>query len=97
MNQEQKEQIINLKNQRFGYKKIATEKKVIQISDKTAVDSLDGKNTFEQHQTDFIYQSAIIQLNKLLENTLITVDEYRQMEQEIRQELCPYLHELYPS
>lgn len=97
MNQEQKEQIINLKNQRFGYKKIATEKKVIQISDKTAVDSLDGKNTFEQHQTDFIYQSAVIQLNKLLENTLISVDEYRQMEQEIRQELCPYLHELYPS
>ena len=97
MNQEQKEQIINLKNQRFGYKKIATEKKVIQISDKTEVDSLDGKNTFEQHQTDFIYQSAIIQLKKLLENTLISVDEYCQMEQEIRRELCPYLHELYPS
>ena len=50
-----------------------------------------------KYQTDFIYQCVIIQLKKLLENTLISVDEYRQMEQEIRQELCPYLHELYPS
>ncbi|BBE39969.1 hypothetical protein FGCSD_0743 [Streptococcus dysgalactiae] len=60
-------------------------------------ESSSDSDTFVQHQTDFIYQCTIIQLNKLLENTLITVDEYRQMEQEIRQELCPYLHELYPS
>ena len=74
-----------------------SEKKVFQIEDKAEIVSSSDTNTFEQHQTDFIYQCTIIQLNKLLENTLITVDEYRQMEQEIRQELCPYLHELYPS
>lgn len=74
-----------------------TEKKVFQVEDKVAIESSNDSNTFEQHQTDFIYQCAIIQLKKLLEKTLITVDEYRQMEQEIRQELCPYLHELYPS
>lgn len=74
-----------------------TEKKGYQITDKTMNESSSDSDTFVQHQTDFIYQCTIIQLNKLLENTLITVDEYRQMEQEIRQELCPYLHELYPS
>lgn len=74
-----------------------SEKKVFQIEDKAEIVSSSDTNTFEQHQTDFIYQCTIIQLKKLLENTLITVDEYRQMEQEIRQELCPYLHELYPS
>ena len=74
-----------------------SEKKVFQIEDKAEIVSSSDTNTFEQHQTDFIYQFTIIQLKKLLENTLITVDEYRQMEQEIRQELCPYLHELYPS
>ncbi|MFK4967084.1 SHOCT domain-containing protein [Lactococcus garvieae] len=73
------------------------EKKVFQIEDKTEIVSSSDTNTFEQYQTDFIYQCVIIQLKKLLENTLISVDEYRQMEQEIRQELCPYLHELYPS
>ena len=72
-------------------------KKVFQIEDKAEIVSSSDTNTFEQHQTDFIYQSAIIQLKKLLENTLISVDEYCQMEQEIRRELCPYLHELYPS
>lgn len=74
-----------------------TEKKGYQITDKTMNESSSDSDTFVQHQTDFIYQCTIIQLKKLLENTLITVDEYRQMEQEIRQELCPYLHELYPS
>lgn len=74
-----------------------TEKKGYQITDKAMNESSNDSDTFVQHQTDFIYQCTIIQLNKLLENTLITVDEYRQMEQEIRQELCPYLHELYPS
>ena len=74
-----------------------TEKKGYQITDKAMNESSSDSDTFEQHQTDFIYQCTIIQLKKLLENTLITVDEYRQMEQEIRQELCPYLHELYPS
>ena len=74
-----------------------TEKKGYQITDKAMKESSSDSDTFVQHQTDFIYQCTIIQLNKLLENTLITVDEYRQMEQEIRQELCPYLHELYPS
>ena len=73
------------------------EKKVFQIEDKTEIVSSSDTNTFEQYQTDFIYQCVIIQLKKLLENTLISVDEYCQMEQEIRQELCPYLHELYPS
>ena len=73
------------------------EKKVFQIEDKTEIVSSSDTNTFEQYQTDFIYQCVIIQLKKLLENTLISVAEYRQMEQEIRQELCPYLHELYPS
>ena len=68
------------------------EKKVFQIEDKTEIVSSSDTNTFEQYQTDFIYQCVIIQLKKLLENTLISVDEYRQMEQEIRQELCPYLH-----
>ncbi|EMF0257321.1 SHOCT domain-containing protein [Lactococcus petauri] len=74
-----------------------TEKKGYQITDKAMNESSSDSDTFVQHQTDFIYQCIIIQLKKLLENTLITVDEYRQMEQEIRQELCPYLHELYPS
>ena len=74
-----------------------TEKKGYQITDKAMNESSSDSDTFVQHQTDFIYQCTIIQLNKLLENTLITVDEYRQMEQEIRRELCPYLHELYPS
>ena len=74
-----------------------TEKKGYQITDKAMNESSSDSDTFVQHQTDFIYKCTIIQLNKLLENTLITVDEYRQMEQEIRQELCPYLHELYPS
>lgn len=74
-----------------------TEKKGYQITDKAMNESSSDSDTFVQHQTDFIYQCAIIQLKKLLEKTLITVDEYRQMEQEIRQELCPYLHELYPS
>lgn len=74
-----------------------TEKKGYQITDKAMNESSSDRDTFVQHQTDFIYQCTIIQLKKLLENTLITVDEYRQMEQEIRQELCPYLHELYPS
>ena len=74
-----------------------TEKKVFQVEDKAVIESSSDSNTFEQHQTDFIYQYAIIQLKKLLENTLISVDEYRQVEQEIRQELCPYLYELYPS
>lgn len=74
-----------------------TEKKGYQITDKAMNESSSDSDTFVQHQTDFIYQCTIFQLNKLLENTLITVDEYRQMEQEIRQELCPYLHELYPS
>lgn len=74
-----------------------TEKKGYQITDKSMNESSSDSDTFVQHQTDFIYQCTIIQLKKLLENTLITVDEYRQMEQEIRQELCPYLHELYPS
>lgn len=74
-----------------------TEKKGYQITDKAMNESSSDSDTFVQHQTDFIYQCTIIQLKKLLENTLITVDEYRQMEQEIRQELCPYLHELYPS
>lgn len=73
------------------------EKKGYQITDKSMNESSSDSDTFVQHQTDFIYQCTIIQLKKLLENTLITVDEYRQMEQEIRQELCPYLHELYPS
>lgn len=72
-------------------------KKGYQITDKAMNESSSDSDTFVQHQTDFIYQCTIIQLKKLLENTLITVDEYRQMEQEIRQELCPYLHELYPS
>ena len=74
-----------------------SEKKVFQIEDKAEIVSSSDTKTFEQYQTDFIYQCVIIQLKKLLENTLISVDEYRQMEQEIRQELCPYLHELYPS
>lgn len=74
-----------------------TEKKGYQITDKAMNESSSDSDTFVQHQTDFIYQCTIIQLKKLLENTLITVDEYRQMEQEIRQESCPYLHELYPS
>lgn len=74
-----------------------TEKKGYQITDKAMNESSSDSDTFVQHQTDFIYQCTIIQLNKLLENTLITVDEYRQMEQEIRQDLCPYLNELYPS
>lgn len=74
-----------------------TEKKGYQITDKAMNESSSDSDTFVQHQTDFIYQCTIIQLKKLLENTLITVDEYRQMVQEIRQELCPYLHELYPS
>ncbi|MFZ2482898.1 MAG: SHOCT domain-containing protein [Streptococcus parauberis] len=74
-----------------------TEKKGYQITAKAMNESSSDSDTFVQHQTDFIYQCTIIQLKKLLENTLITVDEYRQMEQEIRQELCPYLHELYPS
>lgn len=74
-----------------------TEKKGYHITDKAMNESSSDSDTFVQHQTDFIYQCTIIQLKKLLENTLITVDEYRQMEQEIRQELCPYLHELYPS
>lgn len=34
---------------------------------------------------------------RLLENSLISIDEYHQMEQEIRQEFRPYLFELYPS
>ena len=76
---------------------VITEKKGYQITDKAMNESSSDSDTFVQHQTDFIYQCTIIQLKKLLENTLITVDEYRQMEQEIRQELCPYLHELYPS
>ncbi|MFS7426392.1 hypothetical protein CKN96_12580 [Carnobacterium maltaromaticum] len=74
-----------------------TEKKGYQITAKAMNESSSDSDTFVQHQTDFIYQCTIIHLKKLLENTLITVDEYRQMEQEIRQELCPYLHELYPS
>lgn len=74
-----------------------TEKKGYQITDKAMNESSSDSDTFVQHQTDFIYQCTIIQLKKLLENTLITVDEYRQMEQEIRQDLCPYLNELYPS
>jgi hypothetical protein len=72
-------------------------KKVCHVEDKTTIEPSNNVNTFEQHQTDYIYQCSIIQLKKLLKNELISMTEYRQIAREIRKELCPYLHELYPS
>lgn len=75
---------------------IVEEKKVSKTTDKVN-DVVISSPTQEQFQNDVMYHCAIFQVKKLLQNHLITIDEYHQMEQEIRLELCPYLYELYPA
>lgn len=59
--------------------------KVLSLEDKLPVEQPSTTEMFSQHQRDFTYQYAVFQLNRLLENSLISIDEYHQMEQEIRQ------------
>ena len=73
------------------------EKNVTQLEDKKDIEAPNVSDIFESHQTYLTYHCAKLQLIKLLEIKLISMDEYQLMEQEIRQKLCPYLHELYPS
>lgn len=74
-----------------------SKKKVTQLEDKNEIEIPNRTDTFENHQTDFIFHCSKLQLIKLYENGLISMDEYQLMEQEIRQDLCPHLYELYPS
>lgn len=72
------------------------EKKVILLEDEIDKERANVPITIEQYQNDVSYHYALIQLNKLLENQLISMEEFHQIEQEIRQEYHPYLFELYP-
>lgn len=72
-------------------------KKVLSLEDKIPVEQPSTTEMFRQHQNDFVYQCATMKLKKILENELISMNEYQFMEQEIRRELRPYLFELYPS
>lgn len=72
------------------------EKKVILLEDEIEKERANVPSTIEQYQNDVSYHFALIQLNNLLENQLISMEEFHQIEQEIRQEYKPYLYELYP-
>lgn len=73
------------------------EKKVTLLEDEIDKGESASAVTIEQYQNDVSYHYAVIQLNKLLENQFISIEEFHQIEQEIRQDLRPYLFELYPS